>query len=528
MAGRDNPARPINHVTPPFGTDAYLYKVVAAPNSYMFYNATSFCTSHFCRTMQLSFGLFLGLSLGLSQAKQVANFNISASVAEAHACDEQCQKRLSLTIPADQEVVGLDFDVDSFATASNFSQKTTKPGDVLKLQPLDPEELQIDGGATSYRFQYASKDFDGSIVPVTGFIAFPYTPHFSLDTQDTQKYRLAAFAHGTIGIFKGCAPSNGPKLYDYGTWQQALQRGYAIVATDYAGLGNNYTSHKYLYLPAHANDIYYSVVAARKLFGNALTDDWVSFGHSQGGGAVWKLAESEHVRNDKHYLGTVALAPATFFQKQLVEGAKSLSSDDGPKNKQAVGIGFLPLILRAIARVYPSYHESILSETMRKRTQMAVDAQLCLEGVLGLGLDVPNSDLVSLKGAQKDMPVLIKFQSETAPAQGDRSPAPILVIQGQNDTAVSWTVTQQAYEDSCKFGNEVHLRLFPTQGHRPSLTAGAPEWLAWMDQRFEEHANGKTPCGGKKQCTKYTRHPFNLEYVRAPTDADLKPYLGKL
>lgn len=465
-----------------------------------------------------------GLCAGLCSATQVANFNISQSVAEAHGCDSACQNRLKLTIPADQAAVGLDFDVDFFATASNFSAAASKPGDVLKLQPLDPKKLDINGGATSYRFQYVSVDYDGSIVPVTGFIAFPFTPHISPMTQDTQRYRLAAFAHGTIGIFQGCAPSNSPSLYDYGTWQQALQQGYAIVATDYAGLGNNFTTHKYLYHPTHANDIYYSVVAARKLFGDSLTDNWVSFGHSQGAGAVWKLAESEHVRNDKTYLGTVAIAPATYLVDQLLEGNAAAATANN--SQQPAGLGFFPLVLVSVQRVIPSFRPSILTKTMQARVDMATTAQLCLEGILGLGLDLSIAQVVNMTGAVQDIPTLQKFQVMSSAAQGDPSPAPILVIQGQNDTAVSWKVTEKAAARACEAGNEIHLRLFPSQGHRPSLTAGAPEWLAWMDQRFEAGPASTSPCKPKQACTKFTRQPFNMAYVRAPSDVDLKPYLG--
>jgi pimeloyl-ACP methyl ester carboxylesterase len=453
-------------------------------------------------------------------ATQVANFNVSKAEAEAHNCGTECQRRLTLTIPADIEAMGGDFDSEFFATASNFSQATATPGEVLKLQPVDPKTLDIDGGATTFRFQYTTVDFDGSLVPATGFIAFPFTPHISFETEDFGRYRLAAFAHGTSGIFQGCAPSNGPHLYDYGTWQQALQRGYAIVATDYAGLGNNYTTHKYLSAPAQANDVYYSVLAARKLFNESLTADWVSFGHSQGGGAVWKLAESKHVRDDPSYMGTVAIAPSTYFIKQLVASAGSLSPSN--TSSKAVGAGFLPLLPESARRVIPSYKESILSPILRNRTQLATKAQWCLEAVLGLSLDLDTDELVSLPGAVKDIPVLLEWERMVAPAQGDRSSAPILIIQGKNDSAVSWEVTEQAWKNSCHAGNELHLRLFPSQGHRPSLTAGAPEWLLWMDQLFEKA--GKSKC--QKTCTKYTREPFNLAYVRAPTDVDLKPYLG--
>ncbi len=474
---------------------------------------------------------FLGLLPLAALAEQVANFNISQQAALAHDCGATCQARLNLTIPADQAAVGLDFDVDFYASAANFSAASSRPGDVLKLQPVDPSALRLDGGATTYRFQYVSVDADGSAVPVTAFVAFPFTPHIPAegDGEAPAKYRLAAFAHGTIGIFRGCAPSNSDVLYDYGTWQPVLQRGYAVVATDYAGLGNNATSHKYLYLPAHASDVYYSVVAARKLFGGRLTDEWVSFGHSQGGGAAWKLAESSYVRNDTAYLGTVAVAPATYAADQIYEAASDSSGgSNSSSGAKGAGVGFLPLIPTAVKRIIPSYNETILAPALKKRVAMVEDAQLCLEGVLGLTLDLDLAQIVSLPGALRDRPTLLRWQNMSAPAQGDASPAPILVVQGQRDTAVRWQTTVDAWERACGAGNEVHLRLFPTQGHRPSLSAGSPEWLAWMDGLFEKKktSGGKAAC--RKKCTKYTREPFDAQYVRAPTDVDLKPYLGPL
>ncbi|KAG8422805.1 hypothetical protein J3459_009977 [Metarhizium acridum] len=163
----------------------------------------------------------------------------------------------------------------------------------------------------------------------------------------------------------------------------------------------------------------------------------------------------------------------------------------------------------------------MLSPVLRNRTQLAVEAQLCLESVIGISVDLDASQLVSVTGAEKDIPTLLRWEKMVAPAQGDPSPAPVFVVQGQNDTAVSWKTTAQAWNSSCHDGNELHLRLFPTQGHRPSLTAGAAESLAWMDHRFEGKENKRS----KSKCTKITRMPFNLQYVKAATDVDLKPFL---
>ncbi|KAJ5182224.1 hypothetical protein N7449_012371 [Penicillium cf. viridicatum] len=116
---------------------------------------------------------------------------------------------------------------------------------------------------------------------VTGFIAFPYASR-----SNGRVYPTIAHGHGTSSVFRGCAPSAMPSFYEYGSWAFLVSRGYAAIATDYAGLGNNYTAHQYQVSPAQAHNLYYSVAAARKLFGHALTAEWMSVGHSQGGGAA--------------------------------------------------------------------------------------------------------------------------------------------------------------------------------------------------------------------------------------------------
>lgn len=224
-------------------------------------------------------------SVSLSVAKPAANFNASTSTLTSLGCDTACQRVFSEGQKKDVEMFGTDFDFDFYATARNFS--SSKPGDLLKFQPLNGSSLSVIKGLTAYRYQYTSRSMNGSVVPATGFIGIPYT-----SSQQDRKYPVIAYAHGTIGIFAGCPPSSTSELYDYDNWSILAQNGYAIVAPDYAGLGNNYIEHEYVSFPAHANDLYYGMLAARKVFPNTFTDDWASVGHSQGGGAVWKLSES--------------------------------------------------------------------------------------------------------------------------------------------------------------------------------------------------------------------------------------------
>jgi hypothetical protein len=193
-------------------------------------------------------------------ATQGSNYNVTKSFAEAHNCSSKCQAALNKDNPIDIATFGKNFDFDFYETAANFSG--SKPGDLLKLQPLDPATLLINARTTVYRIQYTSRDLDGSPVPATGFITLPYAP----TKQDSSTYPVVAYAHGTSVIYRGCAPSNSPNLYDYSSWQLLVARGYAVVATDYAGLGNNYTLHKYVSYPAQVDDIYFSMSAARQAF----------------------------------------------------------------------------------------------------------------------------------------------------------------------------------------------------------------------------------------------------------------------
>ena len=428
-------------------------------------------------------------------ALQGSNFNVSKDFAAAHGCGEACQAALRSNDENDLDTFGHNFAFDFYNTAANFS--TSQPGSLLKLEVLDPVPLDVKAGTTVYRMQYTSRDLDGSPLPATGFIAFPYAPV----KQNSNTYPLVAFAHGTSGIYRGCAPSNSPSLYDYDSWQFLTERGYAVVATDYAGLGNNYTLHKYCSYPAQVNDIYYSTIAARKAFKGIFTDDWMAVGHSQGGGAVWKLAESQYVKHDRHYLGTVSLAPAAKVIDMF------LADQD-----EVTGSGYLPLHAKAFQRVHPSYNLTILGDTLRERMVISDQAELCLVALGGLSSDLTKDEIVSKEGVKTDIPLLLKWQNEMAPASGGRNPAPIYLVQGLNDTAVVPAVTHACWERSCNDGNEVHLVQYPGQDHSAVISAAAPEWLAWVDSRF-----AKSRTSGC--CSSVTKKTLDLAHVKAPPES---------
>ncbi|GKT86582.1 lipase [Colletotrichum tofieldiae] len=453
--------------------------------------------------------LSLGIAFyGLTSALQAANFNVSREFAEANGCGEKCYQLIQLAKQADVGFVGTDFDFDFYATAHNFSRNSSVPGDLLKLAPLDPALLDVKAGTTVYRIQYVSRDIDGSSVPATGFVALP------VHTPKNKTYPLTAFAHGTVGVFRGCAPSSGPSLFDYDSWKLLIDRGFAVVATDYVGLGNNYTEHRYCTFPAHANDIYYSVVTARKAFGSVLSNEWMSVGHSQGGGAVWKLAEADLVRESEggKYLGTVSLSPAVRLLDMFEEFADKLAQD--PKMRSWVLAAETPYLALALKRYRNGdYNMSVLGKGMLQRMKIAEKAQLCTNGLMSLTVDLDIADLYSEEGAKASVPLYKEFQEATAPS-GGKSPHPLMVVQGMKDTSVTANGAQEAAKRSCKNGNEVHLRLYEDFDHSATPAASAAEWLDWMQERFDGvKSHGK--CDTKRRAAK------DPKFVKAPVEIDL-------
>ncbi|GAB0144403.1 hypothetical protein EsHS_00004879 [Epichloe bromicola] len=412
--------------------------------------------------------------VGLSNALQGSNFDIDPEFANSHGCNQTCQDALREANKEDLADFGHDFNFALYKTSHKFAG--SKPGDLLKLVPMNPGALHIKAETEAYRIrayhiQYTSQDLDGSPVPATGFLVVPWA-------RQGRNYppSLVAWAHGTSGMYRGCAPSNGPRLYDYDTWQLIVERGYTVVAPDYPGLGNNYTTNKLCSFSALAKDVYYSVQAAKKANSTFSSGKWVAAGHSEGGGAVWKLSESHLVKNDTTYLGAVALAPPTKLIDTLQRYPENLISS-----------GYLTVLARALKNVYPSYNLTMLAGRLRERLPILEAAQPCVAAHRALVAGLSPGQIFSPEGLRADLPLLMKWQNETAPASGTPSTGPLLVVQGLKDRIVAPAITRQSFGMACSKGlSKVHLSEYTQLDHSTVLVGASNEWLEWIGDRFKD------------------------------------------
>ena len=160
------------------------------------------------------------------------------------------------------------------------------PGSVVSAAPLK-RSLWLPNTRAAFRLRYVTTDAKGRRALSTGTVFVPRgrAPHGG--------WPVISWAHGTSGLGDACAPSRvGPALPDrdrpyLGRW---LEQGYAIVASDYAGLGTRGLP-AYLHGRSTAHNVVDMVKAgrrhlARRPRGQRLSRRWAVVGQSQGGGAA--------------------------------------------------------------------------------------------------------------------------------------------------------------------------------------------------------------------------------------------------
>ena len=156
-----------------------------------------------------------------------------------------------------------------------------RPGQMLRSEPLEPA-LGLAMAGEQRRILYTSTDGIDGKTPVVVSGAW-FTPKGDAPAGG---WPLVAWAHGTTGIADVCAPSwNKRSERDADYLNAWLRQGYAIVATDYQGLGTP-GPHPYLAVRPEAYSVLDSVRAVLGGFPH-VANKVVVIGQSQGGGAAF-------------------------------------------------------------------------------------------------------------------------------------------------------------------------------------------------------------------------------------------------
>jgi pimeloyl-ACP methyl ester carboxylesterase len=169
---------------------------------------------------------------------------------------------------------------------------------------------RLKGGAKDELVLYRSTFVDGRSTAVSGDVAIPR------GKAPKGGWPVITWAHGTTGIADTCAPTRLDSAAQPALLATWLKRGYAVLRTDYQGLGTA-DVHPYLNGTAEGRSVLDIVRAARKL-NRKIGAKVIIAGHSQGGhAALWAAALAPKYTPELKVRGTVAFAPASHLGDQF-------------------------------------------------------------------------------------------------------------------------------------------------------------------------------------------------------------------
>ncbi|MBK0419925.1 DUF308 domain-containing protein [Leucobacter sp. CSA1] len=376
---------------------------------------------------------------------------------------------LALAVAAGAVSVGLHEGspvVDEFYAPSR--DVPDAPGQLIRAEPFT---RGVPEGAIGWRILYTSSRADGTPAVASGLVVVP--------ENGPGHWPVADWPHGTTGFGQQCAPSLLEDPFGSGALfvlPEIIDRGWALVATDYIGLGTE-GPHPYLIGEDSARASLDAVRAAGQLGPADLSTDVVAWGHSQGGGAaLWSGASAADYSPELTLHGVAALAPAA----NLPALVRNLPNVTG-------GSVFASFVVAAYTENYPDVTWREYIRPGAEQTVRSMSTRCLSEpGMLVSVLDVLalSADPAIFRDDPTAGPLGARLAQNVPRAT---IPAPVLIGQGEADTLVIPAAQQEYVDEVRAAGGQIDYRTYPGVDHVPLVEADSPlipELLAWTDGRF--------------------------------------------
>ena len=214
---------------------------------------------------------------------------------------------------------------NSVSTAQSFDQSQRI---FIAEKPYNIESLPA--ANTIKVIDYRMPNVLDKSVQTSALVFFPKT------AKPKGGYKIVVWQHGTLGVSNYCAPTENKlnNRFKDPLANSLLQAGYVVVAPDYEGLGGE-GIHPYLHMDSEAKSSVYAVKAVQEKYAGLVSKDWATVGQSQGGQASLATAEYIARHPDPHYKGAVAAAPASNLDKIIFDIAPQALASAEKKEKAA-------------------------------------------------------------------------------------------------------------------------------------------------------------------------------------------------
>lgn len=346
-----------------------------------------------------------------------------------------------------------------------------KPGQFIRSEILEPEKALAEAGQ-AFRMMYVSTDgIEGSKpVLVSGAIFLPK------GEAPAGGWPLMAWAHGTVGVADVCAPSNNPRSErDTKYLNHWLSQGYAVVASDYQGLGAP-GGHPYLATRPAAWSVL-DAIRAVQAGDMPVTDAVVLVGQSQGGGAAFATAAmAESYAPELDIRGTVATGTPYFTPTS----APATRDPDAVSGVLSYSILILDLVRQADPAFDPSAY---LSPEGQKLYDMS------RTGCLGPMWQTIEAEGISQNKAFKvdPAPVTANFYNlmsyDTLKVKG-----PVFMGAGGKDGDVPPAGQERLFKDACAAGSTIQFKIYPDLDHSGTVNGSLADSTPFVAKAFAGEA----------------------------------------
>ena len=330
-----------------------------------------------------------------------------------------------------------------------------KPGELIRFEPFDEYHLSSD--FTVFRILYHSSSSSDKDVAVSGVVIVPD------GTPPTGGWPVIAWAHDFTGSARSCAPSLLKNLNEGPLISMYVMAGYAVVASDYAGLGTNFP-HAALDMRSNAVDVINAIPAARAAVPQ-LGSRWVAAGFSQGGMVSVGVSEAEADIADPGYLGALAISGVASLQELYLHLAQGASR------------GLLLHLAAGIKTIFAAFQiNDMLADKAMSRFQLI--RQRC-----DVGAEEPLAVDELLKPGWENNRYVKDFFARNRPG-GKAAGGPLLLINGDADPELPLSLASAAVTRLCTQEDRVLFIHYPDLSASAAIGNSAAEQISWLRARF--------------------------------------------
>ncbi len=375
---------------------------------------------------------------------------------------------------------------------------TGNPGSLIQYAPITLNLGSTAPANSANVIMYLSTDQSGNPDVVTGTVILPTAPWTGSGPRPVVDY-----AFGTQGMAQNCAPSMqmvAGTEYDAAGVIGALQKGYAVVATDYVGYTTG-GSPTYIIGQSEGHAVLDAVRAAVQIpnVGITLSNPVITWGFSQGGGAsTWAAVLQPTYAPDVNLVGAAAGGvPAN------LGAVASFSSG-------SVDSAFVMYALMGFVGAYPS----VISESGLFNAQgLAMVKQLSTDGICTINvLSAPFTNV----NVNNMINIPLSTLTSTAVAeQSNLGSTPVKVpyfqYTGSQDQMVPVTQQFALKQQFCSEGVTDDYHLYDSD-HLLTDLAATTDVLNWMQTILS---------GGPAPSTCNLTSPLPSSARTTPMDGDL-------